>query len=33
MPLAGAIGATARAAEVFAPAPDEALPPWEDAPV
>ncbi len=33
MPLAGAIGATERAATVFAPAPDEALPPWEDTPV
>jgi len=33
MPLAGAEGATRAAAHVFAPAPDEALPPWEDAPV
>jgi hypothetical protein len=32
MPLAGAEGAGARAAKVFAPAPDEALPPWEDVP-
>ena len=33
MPLAGAEGATRSATHVFAPAPDEALPPWEDAPV
>lgn len=31
MPLAGASGATAQAARVFAPAPDAVLPPWEEA--
>ncbi len=30
MPLAGADGATARAARVFAPAPDAVLPPWDE---
>lgn len=29
IPLAGAEGAAVRARQVFAPAPDEALPPWE----
>lgn len=33
MPLVGAAGSIRAAAHVFAPAPDEVLPPWEDASV